>query len=169
MEMNEQDRKKLERLAAEWRYVVADMICRRGAGISAEPCRWWKFSSRCTTGFFASIRVIPNGRPGSAGGLERPRRPIVYTALAYKGYFPREDLLRLNVDGTNLPSHCDMLRTPGIDMTAGSLGQGLSAAAGMALGAKKDHKKFHVFCIVGDGDRTKGRYGRQRCSPPITS
>ena len=61
--------------------------------------------------------------------------PAVYATLAHKGYFPESELYTLNKYGTNLPSHCDMNKTPGVDMTTGSLGQGLSCAIGLALGA----------------------------------
>ena len=60
--------------------------------------------------------------------------PAVYSALALRGYFDKQMLYTLNKPNTNLPSHCDMRKTPGIDMTTGSLGQGSSAAAGIALG-----------------------------------
>jgi transketolase len=81
----------------------------------------------------------------------------LYTALAYKGFFPAKELTTLNHNNTMLPSHCDMNKTPGIDMTTGSLGQGLSAAAGMALGAKMDGQAFRVFCIIGDGESNEGQ------------
>jgi transketolase len=83
--------------------------------------------------------------------------PAVYAALASKGYFPRDWLLTLNKGGTRLPSHCDRVLTPGIDMTAGSLGQGFSAAIGMALGLKMDNKPNRVYAIVGDGESDEGQ------------
>ena len=83
--------------------------------------------------------------------------PALYAVLADKGYFPREWLKTLNKNGTNLPSHCDMNKTPGIDMTAGSLGQGLSAAVGMALGAKLDGSPVTVYCVIGDGESQEGQ------------
>ncbi len=83
--------------------------------------------------------------------------PALYAVLADKGYFPREWLKTLNKNGTNLPSHCDMNKTPGIDMTAGSLGQGLSAAVGMAIGAKLDKLPITVYCIIGDGESQEGQ------------
>lgn len=83
--------------------------------------------------------------------------PALYAVLAAKGYFPRETLSTLNRPGTVLPSHCDMRRTPGVDMTAGSLGQGLSAALGMALAARMDGKDYYVFCLVGDGELQEGQ------------
>ncbi len=83
--------------------------------------------------------------------------PALYSALALKGYFPVENLKTLNADNTNLPSHCDMRRTVGIDMTTGSLGQGFSAAIGMALGGKLDKKDFYIYTIIGDGESQEGQ------------
>lgn len=83
--------------------------------------------------------------------------PAVYAALALKGFFPREKLMTLNQPGTDLPSHCDRKRTHGIDMTTGSLGQGFSAAVGMALAAKMDNRDIHVYTIIGDGESQEGQ------------
>ncbi|MDE7190875.1 MAG: transketolase [Clostridia bacterium] len=83
--------------------------------------------------------------------------PALYSVLAEKGYFPMEEIKTLNQSGTNLPSHCDMNKTVGIDMTAGSLGQGLSCAVGMALAGKIDKKDYKVFCILGDGESQEGQ------------
>lgn len=83
--------------------------------------------------------------------------PAMYAVLADLGYFPKEWLKTLNKNGTNLPSHCDMNKTPGIDMTAGSLGQGLSAAAGMALAAKLDGNPATIYCFIGDGESQEGQ------------
>ncbi|MCL2374456.1 MAG: transketolase [Treponema sp.] len=83
--------------------------------------------------------------------------PALYATLALKGFFPIEWLDTLNQGGTCLPSHCDRNKTPGIDMTAGSLGQGLSAACGFALGRKFDGSAVKVFCIIGDGESNEGQ------------
>lgn len=83
--------------------------------------------------------------------------PALYSVLALKGYFPMENIKTLNLPGTTLPSHCDMNRTVGIDMTAGSLGQGLSAAVGMAKAAKMDGNKCKIYCILGDGESQEGQ------------
>ncbi len=83
--------------------------------------------------------------------------PAVYATLADKGYFPVDWLMTLNQGGTNLPSHCDMNKTPGIDFTTGSLGQGASAAVGIALGQKIRHfYKAWTYLIVGDGESQEG-------------
>ncbi|HPZ15313.1 MAG TPA: transketolase [Sphaerochaeta sp.] len=83
--------------------------------------------------------------------------PALYATLALKGFFPMEELDTLNQGGTNLPSHCDRTKTPGIDMTTGSLGQGLSAACGLAYGRKLDGKKVFVYAIIGDGESQEGQ------------
>ena len=83
--------------------------------------------------------------------------PALYSILADKGYFPKEWLHTLNRGGTNLPSHCDMVRTPGIDMTTGSLGQGISAAIGKALGNKIDGISSYIYVIIGDGESNEGQ------------
>lgn len=83
--------------------------------------------------------------------------PALYAVLADLGYFPREWIYTLNQNGTRLPSHCDMNKTPGVDMTAGSLGQGLSAGVGMALAAKMDNNGAYVYVILGDGEIQEGQ------------
>ncbi len=83
--------------------------------------------------------------------------PALYATLAMKGFFPKEWLLTLNHGGTRLPSHCDRSKTPGIDMTTGSLGQGLSAACGLALASRMDGKPGTVYCIIGDGESDEGQ------------
>lgn len=83
--------------------------------------------------------------------------PAVYAALAHKGYFDKALLDTLNQSNTTLPSHCDMKLTTGIDMTAGSLGQGFSAAIGMAFGAKMDENPCTIYTIIGDGESQEGQ------------
>ena len=81
--------------------------------------------------------------------------PAVFATLALKGYFPLDWLPTLCEGGTRLPSHCDRIRTPGIDASTGSLGQGLSLANGFAHAAKIKDKKNRIYCLMGDGDNTK--------------
>ena len=83
--------------------------------------------------------------------------PAVYATLALKGFFPKEWLYTLNRFGTNLPSHCDMNKTPGVDMTAGSLGQGFSCAVGVAIGSKLKKDGATIYAIVGDGESQEGQ------------
>lgn len=83
--------------------------------------------------------------------------PALYCILADKGFFPKETLDTLNRGGTILPSHCDMNLTPGIDMTTGSLGQGLSCAVGMALANKMDGIDQKIYAVIGDGESNEGQ------------
>ena len=83
--------------------------------------------------------------------------PGLYSALAHRGYFPVEDLLTLRHTGSYLQGHPDMKHIPGVDMSSGSLGQGLSAACGMALGAKQSKKDFRVYALCGDGEIQEGQ------------
>lgn len=83
--------------------------------------------------------------------------PAVYATLALKGYFPMEEILTINQGGTNLPSHCDRNKTKGIDMTTGSLGQGMSTAIGVALGNKLKKKDSYTYLLLGDGECNEGQ------------
>ncbi len=83
--------------------------------------------------------------------------PAVYSVLAVKGYFPYDEIKTLNQPGTRFPSHCDRKKTIGVDMTTGSLGQGTSLAAGMALGDRLKGRDSRVFVIVGDGESNEGQ------------
>lgn len=83
--------------------------------------------------------------------------PALYATLAIKGYIPYEELDTLNRPGTRLPSHCDMQRTRGVDMTTGSLGQGFSCAVGMALGARIKGIPSYIYTCIGDGESQEGQ------------
>ena len=83
--------------------------------------------------------------------------PGLYAALANKGYFPVEDLLTLRHIGSHLQGHPCMQHTPGLDMSSGSLGQGISAAVGMALSAKLRNKSYRVYTLLGDGEIQEGQ------------
>ena len=83
--------------------------------------------------------------------------PSLYAALALKGFFPLDTLMTLNKNGTKLPSHLDRLLTPGVDMTSGSLGQGISVATGIAKAIKQNGTDQMVYCIVGDGELNEGQ------------
>jgi transketolase len=104
-------------------------------------------------------------RPDQPGWSDRDRLvmskghagPALYTMLGLRGYFGKGLFATLNQPGTRLPSHCDMRLTTGVDMTAGSLGQGLSCAVGMALAARLDKKSYRTFCVIGDGEQQEGQ------------
>ncbi len=83
--------------------------------------------------------------------------PALYAALANRGFFPVEELTTLRKIGSRLQGHPDMTLTPGVDMSAGSLGLGISSAAGMALAGKLDGKDYRVYTVVGDGESEEGQ------------
>ena len=149
---------KMDRMAAELRYVITDMICRSGSGHIGGAL---SLAEIMLTLYHRSMKV----EPANPKWEDRDRlvlskghaAPVLYATLAYCGFFPKSWLATLNADGTKLPSHADARTVPGIDMTTGTLGQGLSAACGMALAAKKDDKNHRVFCIIGDGESNEGQ------------
>lgn len=83
--------------------------------------------------------------------------PALYSALALKGFFPKEWLLTLNQGGTRLPSHCDRNKTPGIDASTGSLGQGASIGCGFALGSRMKGRENMTYVLLGDGELQEGQ------------
>lgn len=83
--------------------------------------------------------------------------PVAYATFGIMGYYPMEEAYTLNQPGTRFPSHTDRKLTPGVDLTTGSLGQGVSAAVGAALGNKIDGRSSHVFCVIGDGEADEGQ------------
>ena len=83
--------------------------------------------------------------------------PGLYSTLANRGFFPVEDLTTLRHTGSYLQGHPDMKHIPGVDMSSGSLGQGLSCAVGMALGAKMQGKEYRTYCLCGDGEIQEGQ------------
>lgn len=92
-------------------------------------------------------RLILSKGHGSAG---------LYATLARRGFFPVEELMTMKTFGSRLQGHPDMLRTPGVELTTGSLGHGLPAGQGMALAAKMDGRPTRVYCIIGDGESNEG-------------
>lgn len=111
--------------------------------------------------YFAELRIDPHNPKDP----DRDRfvlskghaAPAYYGALALKGYFPLEEIQSLRHVGAMLQGHPDMKGTPGVDMSTGSLGQGVSAAVGMALAGKLDHKDYRVYAILGDGEIEEGQ------------
>lgn len=83
--------------------------------------------------------------------------PALYATLARKGYFDKELLKGFRKVESNLQGHPDMKKVPGVDMSTGSLGQGLSAAVGMAIGSKMEHDGYRVYCLLGDGELEEGQ------------
>lgn len=153
-----EETKALERFATEIRIGIMEQLTARGFGhlggcmsiadvLSVLYGRQMKIDPKDPQWEGRDWLICSKGHAG----------PAVYAALALKGYFPMDWLKTLNQPGTHLPSHCDRNQTPGIDMTTGSLGQGLSVAAGVALAKKVDGKDNRVFCIIGDGESQEGQ------------
>lgn len=156
--MDQIKKQELERFALEIRIGVLEQMKSRGFGHVGGSL---SVADALGVLYGSQMRVDPDNpdwperdklvcSKGHAG-------PAVYAALALLGYFPYELLKTLNQPGTRLPSHCDHNKTPGIDMTTGSLGQGTSLACGMALGERLRGRDTRVFLIVGDGEANEGQ------------
>lgn len=149
---------ELRSIANDLRKDVIQMIFRASSG---HPGGSLSSADIVTTLYFEKMQVDPL-RPhwedrdrfvASKGHCA----PIVYAALARRGFFPREVLWTLRQVGSILQGHPDMIKTPGIDMTSGSLGQGLSVGIGMALAARLSGKPYHTYVLLGDGELNEGQ------------
>lgn len=149
--------KKLEKIANELRIDVIDMIYKAGSG---HPGGSLSAAEIVTVLYFYFMKVDPP----NPSWPERDRFimskghacPIWYAALAKKGFFSRDELWKLRrIDGI-LQGHPDMLKTPGIDMTTGSLGNGLGAGVGMAISAKYLKKDYYTYVIIGCSEHNEG-------------
>src|SRR3989339_1654974 len=150
--------KKLQEIASKLRQHVIAMTC---AAASGHPGGSLSAADIITVLYFHALRHNPK----DPGWTERDRfvmskghaAPILYSALAEAGYFPAKYLKTLRQIGSSLQGHIDMLSLPGIEMSTGSLGQGLSAANGMALAGRLDKKNYRVYCLMGDGECQEGQ------------
>ena len=148
---------ELEKMAVIIRCDIIDMICTAAAG---HPGGSLSAADVVTALYFRIMRIDPE----NPDWPDRDRFilskghacPVWYAALAERGYFDKSHLKTLRQMGSILQGHPDMLKTPGIDMTAGSLGHGLPAGLGMALSGKLQKKDYHVFVIIGDGESQEG-------------
>ena len=148
---------ELEKMAIIIRCDIIDMICTAAAG---HPGGSLSAADVVTALYFRVMRIDPK----NPGWPDRDRFilskghacPVWYAALAERGYFDKSHLKTLRQMGSILQGHPDMLKTPGIDMTAGSLGHGLPAGLGMALSGKLQQKDYQVFVIIGDGESQEG-------------
>ena len=148
----------LEKTAREIRYDIVRMIGPGKAGHLGGSC---SIADIVTVLYFYIMRIDPKDPHWE----DRDRLVLskghstlaLYAALAKLGYFPKEELMTLKQLGSNLQGHPDMIKTPGIEANTGSLGQGLSIAAGIAAGARLDKKNYRVYCIIGDGESAEGQ------------
>lgn len=156
--MDAKERRQLEIFAAEIRLEAARSVVARGFGhlpgsLSVVDALAYLYGKE--------MRIDPKNPDWDGRDLlvmsKGHAGPAVYAALALKGYFPVEELKTLNQPGTKFPSHCDRLLTPGVDMTTGSLGQGVSTAIGLALANKLAGNDRRTFLFVGDGESNEGQ------------
>ena len=150
--------KSVEILAKKVRYDILDMLQHRGCGhlggslslvelFAVLYGKQMKYDPKNPKWEERDRVVLSKGHAG----------PVWYSTLSECGFFEKEKLMTLNDGGTMLPSHPDRTKTPGVDMTTGSLGQGTSTAAGIATALKMKHSDNYVYLIVGDGELNEGQ------------
>jgi len=152
---------EIERLKEISRNIRMDIIEEIYAAQSGHPGGALSCTDILTVLYFNQMNINPNRKDDS----NRDRLVLskghasagLYAALAERGYFDKKELKNFRKYGSFLQGHPDMKHIPGVDMTAGSLGQGLSVANGMAMSAKIDKKDYRVYCIVGDGEIQEGQ------------
>ena len=150
------DIKKLEEQVRQIRILIVEMLAKAGSG---HPGGSLSSAEIITVLFFHILRQ----KPKDTDWPDRDRFhlskghtcPVLYAALAERGYFDKKELFKLRQLGAMLQGHPDR-RTPGIEVASGSLGQGLSVALGMSLAGKIDKKDYRVFCLMGDGEIQEG-------------
>ncbi len=156
--LNEAEVTALKKKAKDIRKLTIDEIANLGAGhiggamsivelLTILYHKWMKVDPKDPKMRDRDKLVVSKGHSG----------PAVYATLADKGFFPVEWLDTLNRGGTNLPSHCDMNKTPGVDFTTGSLGQGSSAAVGIAMGNRYQKIDRFTYLVLGDGESQEGQ------------
>lgn len=149
---------QLEILAAKIRYDVLDMLQHRGYGHLGGSLSLVELMSVLYGKQMQYDATNPKWEQRDRVVLSKGHAgPVWYSTLAESGFFDKEWLYTLNDGGTKLPSHPDRTKTPGVDMTTGSLGQGTSTAAGIATALKKSHIDRYVYLIVGDGELNEGQ------------
>jgi transketolase len=152
---------KVRDLAETARQIRLEILRMTAAAGSGHPGGSLSAADILTCLYFDVMRLDP----ANPGWPERDRfvlskghaAPVLYAALALRGYFPREWLLTLRRLGSPLQGHPHMRATPGVEVSTGSLGQGLSMAVGMAAAAKLDRAKWRVYCLLGDGETQEGQ------------
>ena len=156
--MNEAKITELKKLATEVRLGILEGV---HAAASGHPGGSLSIADILTYLYFEEMNVDPKNPKWE----DRDRfvlskghcAPALYTVLALKGFFPREEIANLRQIDSFLQGHPDMKGTPGVDMSTGSLGMGISTACGMALAAKLNGKSYRTYTIVGDGESQEGQ------------
>lgn len=157
-DMNDEMKKDLQKKANEVRRGIVTAV---HSAKSGHPGGSLSAADILTYLYFEKMNIDPK----DPRGADRDRfvlskghiAPALYSVLANRGYFPVEDLKTLRHTGSYLQGHPDMKHIPGVDMSSGSLGQGLSAAVGMALAGKLDNKSYRVYAMCGDGEIEEGQ------------
>ena len=156
--MDEHTIKELKEMARVIRRDIVEMI---GEAKSGHPGGSLSAADIVTYLYFSEMNIDPL----EPKWKERDRfvlskghaAPVLYAALAHRGFFPKESLYTLRKIGSNLQGHPDMNKVPGVDMSTGSLGTGISAAVGMALAGKVDKASYRIFALLGDGELQEGQ------------
>lgn len=152
------DNKIIQETCTEIRKDIVRMITESASG---HPGGSLSAVEILTTLYFHEMNVDPK----NPENIDRDRfvlskghaAPVLYATLSQKGFFPKENLLTLRKLHSILQGHPNMEYVPGIDMSTGSLGQGISTAVGMALAGKIDKKDYRVYCVLGDGELEEGQ------------
>lgn len=152
---------KIEELQQKARKVREDIIEEVYSAQSGHPGGSLSVADILTVLYFREMNI----QPENPDWEERDRfvlskghcSPALYSCLANRGFFPVEDLKTFRNINSYLQGHPDKNKVPGVDMTTGSLGQGLSAANGMAIAGKVDQKDYRVYCVLGDGEIEEGQ------------
>lgn len=149
--------KELKNIATDLRMKVVDMVYKAQSGHPGGSLSAAEFVTACYFKYMNTDPREPDWPDRDRFVLSKGHVcPIQYAALGTLGYFPIEVLDTLRQEGSPLQGHPSMVKCPGIDISTGSLGQGLACAVGMALAAKLDRKDFIVYCAVGDGEVQEG-------------
>lgn len=158
MKITDEDIKELKRHANEVRKSIIEEVYSAGSG---HPGGALSIADILTVLYFNQMNIDPDKPEDS----NRDRLVLskghasaaLYAVLAERGYFSKDELKKFRKLGSMLQGHPDMKKVPGVDMSSGSLGQGLSVANGMALSSKIDGKGYKVYCVVGDGEIEEGQ------------
>ncbi|MDZ5000397.1 transketolase, partial [Clostridium perfringens] len=153
--------KNIEELKSVAKTVRGDIVSMLTESASGHPGGSLSAADILTTLFFGEMNIDPeNPKDENRDRFVLSKghaAPVLYSVLARKGYFPVEELKTLRKIGSRLQGHPSMKCLPGIDMSTGSLGQGISASVGMALAGKIDKKDYRVYTLLGDGELEEGQ------------
>lgn len=152
------DEKELKKIANDIRINIVETVYRAKSG---HPGGSLSCADILTVLYFNQMNINPNEPKAKSRDrfvLSKGHcSPALYSTLAKRGYFSNEELYTFRDIDSNLQGHPDMNKVPGIDMTTGSLGQGLSCANGMAISSKLDKEGYRVYCLLGDGEIEEGQ------------